>query len=110
MISRVRKLAACGEPKKRPVAPIETFARSWLAATSSIFMDFHGFHEISWISRVGCRAACGGLCCRGPSPIETFARCQFAAIAAISSIFMEFIDFHAISWDVMRFHGFHEIS
>ena len=49
-----RSSAACGEPKARPVAPIETFARSWLAAISSIFMifmdfmDFMRFHVISW--------------------------------------------------------------
>ena len=70
-------------------------------------MRFHGFQG-SGVGRPV--AACGGLCKRNDAPIETFARCQFAAIAAISSIFMEFIDFHEISWDVMRFHGFHEIS
>ena len=82
-----RRSACCGEPKTRPVAPIETFARSWLAAISSIFMifmDFDGF------SKIWCHNAPGPV--NGPvAPIETFAR---SWLAAISSIFMIFMDFH----------------
>ena len=38
----------------------------WLAAwlaISSIFIDFRGFNEISWIPGVGVFAACAAMCC-----------------------------------------------
>ena len=64
----------------------ETFTRSQLAAVSSIFMDFRGFHRfidssnhriwrLGWLARLG-----------------------WAGWLAISSIFIDFRGFHEISW------------
>ena len=98
-------------------APKETFTRSQLAAFSSIFIDFRGFHEISWIScifidlyvflriswdfmrfhdfRGRGLAASADVWGRNDAPKETFTRSQ---LAAVSSIFMDFSGFHEILW------------
>ena len=44
-ISGVGGFAASAKLCKRNDAPKETFTRSQLAAVSSIFMDFRGFHR-----------------------------------------------------------------
>ena len=53
-LSGVGGFAASADVCGRDVAPKETFTRFQLAAVSSIFIDFRGFHEIfyrfSWIS------------------------------------------------------------
>ena len=69
-----KPVAACGELWHRGPAPIETFARSWLAAWLADCWLLAG------LAGVGCLATCGGLWHRGPAPKETFARSQLAAI------------------------------
>ena len=101
-ISGRESLAACVEPKKRPVAPIETFARSQLVAISSIFIDFMcflWFHEISLISSIsghGCLAPYETTCCPYRNLCSIPAGCYF----------IDFHGFHLFSRDFMRFRGF----
>ena len=106
----VRGFATLQDGKGRPVAPIETFTRSQLAAISSIFMDFNDFQMFSddfmrfhGFRGSGVKKTCGRLCKRSPVPVETFTRSQ---LAAILSFFIDFHDFHRFSKDSMRFHGF----
>ena len=71
-----------------------------------IFMRFHEFQWILWISidfEVRGFATLQDGKGRPVAPIETFTRSQ---LAAISSIFMDFLDFHWFPEDFMRFHGF----
>ena len=84
----------------RDDAPKETFTWFQLAAFSSIFMDFPGFHEISWISCIfmdiyvflrisrdfirfhGFQGPeVRGLCHRDDVLKETFTRFQLAAFS-----------------------------
>ena len=47
LISRARGFAVCGGLCRLDDAPKETVTRFQMAAVSSIFIDFRGFHKIS---------------------------------------------------------------
>ena len=69
--------------KEGAVGHEKTFARSQLAAISTIFMDFIDFHKISSIPMHfkvgGLHTVKGGTVCRR----DSFARSQLAAISSI---------------------------
>ena len=100
-ISRVRGQTPCGPLCCRGPSPIETFARSQVAAGcwllfhrfSWISCVFRGFHEISWISRVRGQTSCGSLW----PPVATRS-VPYRNLCSMS-VCCYFIDFH-------DFHGF----
>ena len=66
-------VAACGGIWRRSPAPVETFARSWLAGLLAGCWP-------GWLASDVWQpvAACGGIWCRSPAPLETFARSWLA--------------------------------
>ena len=91
----------------RGLDPIETFARSQLAAISLIFMDFHDFHRFSkdFMRCHGFRGSGVEKTCSGLWPTLPARSCSCRNLYS-NPAGCYFMDFHRFSKDVMRFHDF----